>query len=260
MTSQGEHNDATLVKGAMSPSFIINDLIGMWYFQRLRDRELRDLTKWVGAPPSFHEMFPAADWRVRASATLDWWEQLCNQTLQEPTCGSGWRGPFEQARTLIAEAAKSGYAPSIPIHERHASEFSGFLNLRAGDSVTPLTKQFGTPDQKTPRANTTSYDFFDETVEVTFRNKTGEVSSVTVKQQKGVSAVRAAKIDDARLQWIGKTRGDVIAAFGQAWDVTADNYKYFFATPEGRRSHVTFVCYDHDKFVCSEVSVFWGQK
>jgi hypothetical protein len=137
-----------------------------------------------------------------------------------------------------------GHRPSSSI-----ASFRSFAGFSLGDPASAVATRLGRPQESDTSPNLTQYTYGNGSVLISVHDR---VFSVWIMGAEGVDWLRGHGITDRKLELIGKTKSEVLASYGAPASVESDNYTYSLEWGE-----VTFICYEHNGYICTEISVNW---
>ena len=138
-----------------------------------------------------------------------------------------------------------------------------FVSLQCGDSRSQAHKLLGQPKTTRQYQFLTIDEFWDDeasrydNVRVTSMTSTQRIGFIDISGGSGVEFLRRRGIRDDVLRYIGLSRDEVFKRFGTPASAHADNYEYSYTSPQGQHITATFICYDHQSYICSEIVVHW---
>jgi len=153
--------------GDMAPNFVIIPLIVMAHYDSLLDQRWGSLIFPSGGM-TLKELFPAADWKSRATKVADLWTSACNSpgATSKPACKGQWQDILQNVRSYIAISVpqpcrdssgsrQTELAPAGSMESQLCSTLKTFIS----SSQTDFTSLHGTAkknaDGELPRWNST---------------------------------------------------------------------------------------------------------
>ncbi len=157
--------------------------------------------------------------------------------------------PAKPAPAPAAAAAQKKPEAKQPAPPKYAlADYYKVWDVTATTTRKDIVARFGEPQQ--PGDRRISY-YFNENL-VFFFNSDDTVRAMAVGNSFSAmppNSIPGEVIDKA---FIGRTRDDVLKAFGPADAVLSDNYRYL---PKSGPYKVQFQCYDHERYVCKQLLV-----
>lgn len=149
--------------------------------------------------------------------------------------------------------------------------FFSLAGLSFGDSLSDLYRLFGQPDRVSddPESALVVVQYFIESEEdlglyVCYDRADGLIRVASVSTEYALFKIREKGIIDENLfLFFGRSWAVIRSEFGEPSDSHSDNFEYkiyrdkYSEQTDDYAGQVTFVCYDHNDYKCTDISVHW---
>lgn len=167
-----------------------------------------------------------------------------------------------------ANATAAVVAPSLAAERTIAlSDFVSFLGFSPGDSIDAAFARIGSPTRQDPNKKYSFGDCYwdalgERALNLSFDKKTRRIMVLRVNAAdvNRPELTREYFLDrgmrDPALEFLGKSRDEIMARFGKPDGISSNNYEYERKIG-GLDIGITFVCYDFRGYLCDEIVVRW---
>ena len=146
------------------------------------------------------------------------------------------------------------------------ASFLSFAGFAYGETVARADRILGRPHKVMDelRYSTVTSCYFPAGFEaygfeISFKRETGLIRDLKIGTGEAVYRLRSKGVFDPNLSYLGQHRGVIEGSFGNPTSSSNDHFQYELFRPESKvfDGTVTFICYDFNNYVCSEIEVTW---
>jgi hypothetical protein len=128
--------------------------------------------------------------------------------------------------------------------------------LSYGDTIEDVERIYGEPEEVRQSRNLIHLSYMDGGLVISCNANTGAVKFIDLSSEEAVAALKERGLMSASLSLFGKHRNSILKALGQPGSVEVADHIYQFSNGS-QRCEVTFTCYDHEDYICSNIVIFW---